>query len=183
MQKWEKRREKAKGKISPFEEVSLCISLHTVVLSVSDFASLECQRRACLHINTRAYKLREKRKKYGKRGRKTPTFFARWTWTWCIAALGRGHSTVKSWSSMFFLLFFVLFQTDLFYRTNMMREWVIGHENFNSDDCSDSSDSDDEQHPKPPSSSSTSQTVDFTNRRMSLFADSEFKSKQALQYD
>ena len=60
----------------------------------------------------------------------------------------------------------------------MMREWVIGHD-FNSDDCSDSSDSDDEQ-PRPPSSS---QTVDFANRRMSLFADSEFKSKQALQYD
>ena len=60
-----------------------------------------------------------------------------------------------------------------------MREWVIGNENLNSDDCTDSSDSDDEQ-PRPPS---TSQTVDYTNRRMSLFADSEFKSKQTLQYD
>merc|ERR1739848_287264 len=67
-------------------------------------------------------------------------------------------------------------QTAELYRTNMMREWVIGHENSNSDDCTDSSDSDDEQ-PKAPSSS---QTIDFTNRRMSLFADNEFKSKQTL---
>ena len=70
-----------------------CVS-HTVVLSVSDFASLECQRRACLHINTRAYKLRQKRWK--KEGRLQQYFFRSLDLNMVYAvALGRGHSTVK----------------------------------------------------------------------------------------
>ena len=53
----------------------------------------------------------------------------------------------------------------------MMREWVIGHEAY---ETSDSSDSDDEQPP--------SQSVEFSNRRMSL-GDNEFKPKHNIQYD
>ena len=74
-----------------------CVS-HTVVLSVSDFASLECQRRACLHINTQAYIHFVKRGKgKGREEENSKKFYAlvgleheHYYFVGVLCALGRG---------------------------------------------------------------------------------------------